>query len=293
MSLESVAAELYTTPLSEFVAARKAAVTAAKDAGDADLARRIGKLPKPSVAAWLSNLLVAERREDVTAIIEVGAALRSAEDDRNTDDLRRLGRQRQQVIASVSRAGAELGAQAGTKASSGAVRELEQTLQAALADPAAADAVLTGVLVRGLSSNGVEPVDLSGACAVDSAPPAAGRGAGPRLHAVDTTAAERDIAEARRKLTDAEHRADEADSALAEIEKRLDELGPEIENLTSERRRLRSRLAEVEEELNSRSTQNNTLRQGLSGARREAAVASRALARARERADRLSGGSAG
>lgn len=292
MTLESVAAELYTVPLGEFVAERTAAVAAAKSGGDADLARRIGKLPKPSVAAWLSNLLVAGARDDLDEIVAVGADLRAAEAGGDTDELRRLGRKRQQLIGSVSRLGAELGAKAGTRAGTGAVRELEQTLQAVLADPAAADAVLTGVLVRSLASNGVEPVDLSGACAVGSAPPAApaSRDTAPRLRAVDTTAAQRDLAEANRKLTDAEQRADDADDALAGIRGRLDALGPELENLTAERKRLRSRLAEIDDELAARTAENDTLRKGLSGARHEADVAARAVARARERAERLARG---
>lgn len=289
MNLESVAADLYTVPLGEFVAARTASVAAAKEAGMADLARRIGKLPKPGVAAWLSNLLVARRRDEVEEIIAVGKDIRAAEDGREPDELRRLGRKRQQLISTVSRLGVELGAQAGTKAGPGAVRELEQTLQAVLADPAAADTVLTGVLVRSLTSNGVEPVDLSGACATDSTSPtpATTRDTRPRLRAVDTTPAQRDLTEARRKLEDAEQRADDADDTLDGIRNRLDSLGPEIDGLTEERRHLRSRLADAENELAARTAENDTLRKELSGARHDADVAARAVARARERAERL------
>lgn len=294
MNLESVATELYTVPLSDFVRARAAAVTAAKDTGDKDLARRLGKLPKPSVAAWLANLLVTTHRDDIDKLIALGKDLRAAEQARETDDLRRLGRERQQLIRAVSRLGVETGTKAGTKASPSAVRELEQTLQAALADSAAADAVLTAVLVRSLTSNGVEPVDLSGALALDSASaaPSSSRDDPPRLRAVDTTAAQRDLAEARRKLEDAEQRADEADEALEGIQSRISALAPEIESLTDERGRLRARLSEIESELDDRKAEHETLRKNVAGARHEADVAARALSRARERAERLSRGAA-
>ncbi|PWC07960.1 hypothetical protein [Mycetocola zhujimingii] len=292
MNLESVATELYRAPLSEFIRTRSAAVTAAKDAGDKELARRIGKLPKPSVAAWLANLLVTTHRDEIDKLIALGKDLRAAEQARETGDLRRLGRERQHLIRAVSRLGVETGAKVGTKASPSAVRELEQTLQASLADSAAADAVLTAVLVRSLTSNGVEPVDLSGALAVDSvtAAPSSSRDDPPRLRAVDTTAAQRDLAEARRKLEDAEQRADDADEALEGIQSRISTLAPEIDALTGERRHLRSRLAEIDSELADRTAEHESLRKNVAGARHEADVAARALSRARERAERLSGG---
>ena len=289
MTIESVAAELYTSPLSEFVRARGAAVTAAKEAGDKDLAREIGSLPKPSTGSWLANLLVAERRDNIEEIVSLGDELRTAEQKLDPQELRKLGRARQQLIASVSRLGTELGAQAGTKASSAAVHELEQTLQAALSDPAAADAVLTGVLIRGLTSHGVEPVDLAGALAIDapSAPRASKRQFAPRLRAVDTTAAERDVDEARRKLTDAEDRADDALDTVEALRKQLKDVGPEVDRLAEERKTLRTRLAEVEGELATRSAENDTLTRELNAARSESDVAERAVSRARERVNRL------
>ena len=289
MTLETVAAELYTTPISEFVRARTAAQSEAKDAGDKDLARDIGKLPKPSMAAWMVNLLAAERRDELEDILAVGEELRAAEKNRDPQELRTLGRKRQQLIASVARLGTELGAKAGSKASAAAVRELEQTLQAALADASAADAVLTGVLVRGLTSNGVEPVDLTDAIAVDfpSAPRASQRNAKPRLRAVDTTAAERDIDEARRRLKDAEDRADDAIDAVETLRKQLKAVGPEVDRLTEERRTLKARLADVEEELAARSAENDELSKNLADARHESDVAERAVSRAKERVDHL------
>jgi chromosome segregation ATPase len=292
MNLESVAAELYSSPLAEFVRARTAAVSEAREQGDKDLAREIGKLPKPSTGAWLANLLVVERRDDLEDIVALGKELREAEENLDPQELRQLGRTRQKLIASVSRSAADLGVKAGSKPSAAAVHELEQTLHAALADEGAANAVLTGVLVRGLTSNGVEPVDLAEALAIEA--PSAGRAAKrtskPRLRAVDTTAAERDVDDAKRKLRDAEDRADDAIDAVETLHRQLKDVTPELERLTEERRSLKSRLAEVEEQLAARSSENDKLTAELAAARSDSDVAERAVSRARERVDRLTRG---
>jgi DNA repair exonuclease SbcCD ATPase subunit len=289
MDLGTVAIELYSSPPAEFVRARSAAVAVAKDAGEKDLARDIGKLSKPSTGAWLANLLVAHRRDELERIVAVGEELRAAEQKLDPQELRTLGRKRQQLIASVSRLGSELGTKAGSRASAAAVHELEQTLQAALADPHAADAVLTGVLVRGLTSNGVEPVDLSEALAVESpsASRASRRSSRPRLRAVDTTAAERDVDEARRKLQDAEDRADDAIDAVEALRKQLTRIGPEVDRLAGERRELRARLTEVEKELAARTAESDRLTGELTAARADSDVAERAVSRARERVGEL------
>ena len=53
---------LYEAPPEGFVAGRAAAVAAAKKAGDTATAKRLAALRKPTVAAWLVNLLALRRR---------------------------------------------------------------------------------------------------------------------------------------------------------------------------------------------------------------------------------------
>jgi chromosome segregation ATPase len=141
-----------------------------------------------------------------------------------------------------------------------------------------------------LTSNGVEPVDLTDALAVSTSalPRAAKRTAKPRLRAVDTTARERDIEEARRKLRDAEDRADDALDAVETMRKQLKGVQPELERLTDERRDLKAQLAAVEDELNERSAESDKLSTALDDARHDSEVAERAVSRARERVERLS-----
>ncbi|QLQ15106.1 MAG: hypothetical protein HZY73_04655 [Micropruina sp.] len=50
-------AALYARDPDEFVAARTALVSAARQAGDKELAKRLGMLKRPTRSAWLVNLL--------------------------------------------------------------------------------------------------------------------------------------------------------------------------------------------------------------------------------------------
>jgi len=57
MNLEQVADELYALAPAAFTAARDEQASQARASGDADLAGAIKKLRRPTVSAWLVNLL--------------------------------------------------------------------------------------------------------------------------------------------------------------------------------------------------------------------------------------------
>ena len=68
-ALDDIAEELYGVPPEEFVAAR----TAARDrvrGEDKELAQAVAALPKPTTAAWVCNLLVRRRPEEVSQLRE-------------------------------------------------------------------------------------------------------------------------------------------------------------------------------------------------------------------------------
>ncbi|MCG7287485.1 hypothetical protein MHY85_16080 [Cellulomonas sp. ACRRI] len=169
--LAEVAAGLYGVPPAEFTAARTAAVRAARQDGDRDLARSVGALRKPSSAAAAVNLLVRERADDLAGLLDLGVRLREAQAALAGADLRALHAEQQRAVGAAADAALDLlGGAAGA-----AVRgQVEATLRAAMGDPDAAAAVATGLLVRDLFSSGFEPVDVDGAVAVPGAPPLAG-----------------------------------------------------------------------------------------------------------------------
>ena len=165
--LADVAALLYALPFDDFVAARAAA---AKDAAAAkeqrSLAAEVRSLPKPSVAAWTVNMLAARRPETLRELAGLGTSMRAAQSSLNALELRRLGHERRQLLGSTVKAAREIAEQQGRRISGAIATEVEATLRAATADEGAAAAVQSGRLLRGLSADGVDVVDLSGAVAL-------------------------------------------------------------------------------------------------------------------------------
>lgn len=144
-----VVERLYGGPPRGFVAARDAAVAAAREAGDASGAAAIGRLRKPTTGAWLVNLLALRRPELLAALAELGGALREAQRDLRGPKLRELSARRRELVAALVEQAREL-AEAGDPGSAGGLplREAEATLTAALADESVAERVRSGRMVR-------------------------------------------------------------------------------------------------------------------------------------------------
>jgi hypothetical protein len=152
--VDEAADELYGLTPSEFTAARDARAKAAKQAGDKDAAREIKALRKPTVTAWLANQLVRHHAAEVGPLAELGAALREATAALSGPQLRDLSRQRNEVVRALVRQARGLAAEAGQAVSEEVARGLEETLNAALADPAQAELLLQGRLSAQLRHSG-------------------------------------------------------------------------------------------------------------------------------------------
>ena len=154
--------DLYALPPEEFTAARTAQVKAARAAGDRDLAARLGALRRPTASAYAVNALVRAEPELVAQVVALGAQLGQAQGGGDAAALRALGEQRRQLLEAVTDRAAEA---VGGALSPTARLEVTGTLEAALADPASAEAVRSGRLVRALSYAGFGGADLEGAVA--------------------------------------------------------------------------------------------------------------------------------
>ncbi|MGW5612877.1 hypothetical protein [Streptomyces sp. NPDC003877] len=152
MDLDAVADELYALRPEEFTPARASAVAAARTAGDRELAARIGALRKPSLAAWVSNLLVRSRPGEVEPLLRLGEGLCRAHQDLDGTQLRELSRRQHALIRALSLQARQLAAEAGHPIGESVQREVENTLHAVLADPEAAEAWATGRLTKPLSA---------------------------------------------------------------------------------------------------------------------------------------------
>lgn len=275
-----IADELYALSPDEFTAARDKAARAARDDGDRELADIVKKFRRPSIAAWLVNTVA--RTDQLDELLDLGAALREAQRTLDGAELRAMSRQRHQVVRGLSELAQRL---TGKKPADAAQREFEATLEAALADDAAAEAVRTGRLMRSLTAPGLEPVDLSDAVAAPDTPAtrrpatkaAAQKAAQKTAKAAGNKAADKAAEKRRAELVRAVGRAE---AALAEAERDLSGREAQAEQARVAQDNARARTAELEAELDRARTDQTTAER----ARRDADAALKAATRARDAA---------
>lgn len=253
--LVEVANELYALTPGEFTAARNERSKDAKAAGDRDLTNQIKALSKPSVAAWVVNMMVRRMADEIDQVLTLGASLRRAQADLDGDELRQLNKQRRQLTTAVTSQGRALAAQLGQKVSESGATQVESTLHAAMTDEDAEAAVRTGLLVETLQATGLGPVDLAGVVAV---PSALGERA-PRVEAPEPEKPKltvvqddtRELEQAEEALQEAKDDAARAEKKLAKAEKRVGKLDARSLQLQAEIDELRRKITEREHELES------------------------------------------
>ncbi|MBC7292299.1 MAG: hypothetical protein H5T83_13320 [Actinotalea sp.] len=306
-TLGEIADALYALRLEEFVAARDARAKELRAAGDRDLAGEVAGLRRPTTAAWAVNQLVRARREEVEQLLELGAALREAQETFAGPELRQLDRQQRQVVAAIRRQAHAVAAERGQRLSETVGRQVEATLKAGMADPAAARAVRSGRLVTDLESTGFGPVPLQDAVAV--APASDGGGTARRRvggHRRQTgrpqveaerreqeSRAEEQRQEAARRAREgaqaalevAEQEQREAEGRLAEMTDALAAVEADRVDAASRLAELRRRLAEAEDDDARLAGELETARRARGETERAAAAARDAVGRARERLD--------
>lgn len=230
MDLRAAATELYGVAPADFVATRTRLTRQARSEGDRTLAGAIGALPKPTLAASAVNLLVRARPDDVEQLLALGARLRAAQAS-GSPDVRELSRTSHDRLGALRREAEVIARQAGQALSEPMAQRVQATLHAGMADPWAAQAVRSGLLVGDLASTGLGPVDVSGAVAVGeverpaedvaveveaAAPPAPPRRAVPRTRSdVPSTAVD---GESARRLEAEETRRDAEEARRREAE---------------------------------------------------------------------------
>ena len=248
---DTVARELYALRPNEFVAARDAKVAQARELGDRQLAAAIKTMRRPTVSAWVTNLLAIERGDELGRLLSLGVALRDAQASLAAEDLRRLGEQRRQVISALAADGAKCAAEHGQRVGAQVVAEVEQTLQAALSDGAAAEQVSAGRLTTALTYTGFGD---AGAAAIAPAKRTRRReGDADRRADGDDRRREqmqREIADADRTLARATAAAEQARERLDDARARRDEQARLTEDLNRRLTDARRSLADADEQVN-------------------------------------------
>ncbi|KRF28899.1 hypothetical protein [Phycicoccus sp. Soil802] len=249
-ALAAALRSLYAVPPEEFMSERKRLVTVEKADGDPAVAKEIGTLRKPSLAAWAVNLLAREAPDLVDGLADLGGRMRAAQGRLDTDTLTSLRPERDRLLEEVVRTTVQLVADAGRTCSAAAQQDVRATAIAALADEQAMAAVASGQLARTLSYSGFGEVDLAEAVvrttsgAILSVVPGGGGGA---------RSARGDRPDSRDEA-DAEDAGDEADeeqlrAALEQAEKQLAAAESDVTRARERAEETRERLAVVERQL--------------------------------------------
>ena len=260
--LDEVAGELYALPPDDFRTARDERAAQARAAGDKALAREITALRRPVVSAWLVNMLAREAPGQMGELLSLGESLRDAQQALDGDRLRELSTQRRELVAAMVNEAKRFAARDGRPVSLQVEREVEATLQAALADPEAAAEVSSGRLASPLTYAG-----LGGGEATPLRPvrPARREGAAPTkepaVRPVPGDGAARAAASAR--------------AAQEAVRRRAEQLARELTEALAEQGRATRAVREAQ--------------RGRETAARALDAATKRLARARQAASRLSG----
>lgn len=152
---DEVTARLYALPPERFVAARDEEVARARQAGDREGAKRIAGLRRPTVAAWLVNLLAIERPDLLGELLTLGEQLREAQHELRGTQLRELSARRRSVVDALAAQARTLAAAKGRPVREQApLDEVATTLNAALSDAEVAREVRAGRLLRPTSYAG-------------------------------------------------------------------------------------------------------------------------------------------
>ena len=157
--LDASLAALYQLPLDQFVATRDQLARRLRAAGDRDSARQVAALRRPPVSAWATNQLAHAAPNGVAELLEVGAALRQAQQDALAGQpgaarqLRTATAHLRAAITRLSQRAETLLVRAGHAASDATLARLAATLQAA----ATGDEATRAALAQGRLPGDLDP----------------------------------------------------------------------------------------------------------------------------------------
>ena len=232
------ARDLYGLPLERFIAERSALAKELRASGQAEEAARVGKLRKPSVAAWAVNQLVRTQRAAVGELFEAGDELRRAHGELlagrgDPGALRQASDHERAAVQQLTTTARGLLSSEGHELSAAMLERVGETLHAAALDQDARAKVAEGCLERELRH-----VGLGAGAAPRTAPKAprkpdkrAERKRAERLKSARKASADarREAQRAARELRAAEERRDRAAAGLDDAEAELCEAQRRVE----------------------------------------------------------------
>lgn len=258
----SVADRLYAVPPRQFVAERDAAVAAARAAGDAETAAALAALRRPTVTAWLVNMLALRAPERLAELGELADLLRQAQQELDGERLRELTAGRRTTVSGLVEAARSLASEADPELAGGKLplAEVEAMLQAALADPEVATAIRSGRLTKPVAASGFGELPR------------------PKLRLVTGDATDEPATAGAEQLT-----MPVAQAQLAEAQAAAATAAAELERATAAERDARQELTDIEAAEAELAARRAAALQQLAATAAEALAARRAVAASRRR----------
>jgi uncharacterized coiled-coil protein SlyX len=162
VDFEEAASQLYAAPAADFIATRNELAKQLKADGDQLGSTRLKALRKPTVAAWLANLVARERPDELDDLLALGDEFRQATADLDGERLRELTPRRHQLLDQLTKTAKSLAEDSGQKISADVSQKLRETLDAGLVDPAVGEEVREARISSALRHVGFGVVDESG-----------------------------------------------------------------------------------------------------------------------------------
>ncbi|MFI8568871.1 hypothetical protein ACIGGF_20180 [Rhodococcus sp. NPDC078407] len=288
--IETVVDDLYSLPPAEFVSHRSAYVARFKKSGDKAGAASIGAYRKPTVVAWLVNVLARRDESALAELFELGEQLERAQQRGDGPRLRELSTARSSSIRTLTEKAVSLGRELGATVGDNAAREISNTLNAAMADPEIRDRVRAGRTVTAETYSGFGPALLSlvpdppddatpdeaaAETEIDDVHPAASES-----DSDDTSEAD-ELREAERQKLVAE--LESADTAFADARDAAEAADSETARAASERRSATAEVERLETELDAAKARAKAARKAVKRSVAQAESAAEVLEAARVR----------
>ncbi len=235
MDLDQAIDELYSVTPDDFVGERSRLAKGLRDGGQAGEAATLGKMRKPSVAAWALNQLSRGNRRQVDLLLDAGHRLREAQAavlaGSDHDVFERAQAAEREAVSRLVRVAETLLKERGAVSAS-VLNQVADSLRIAAISPDGRELLARGRFTKPPVSQGF---DLANELAAQTPRTAPAKDAGPveqeerrrakqavRTAQASLRAAEREARDARRDAERVSRQADQARERVAEAERRVE-----------------------------------------------------------------------
>jgi hypothetical protein len=265
--------EVYAVAPDDFMGKRAEVAKRVRASGNSSAAAQIEKLRKPTVAAWIVNVLVLHDPSVVDQLTDLGDRLRAAQDALDPERMRELTSERRALVAKLTKEAFRRAERSQPPA--GLRDEVSGTFEAAIADPDLAGRLGRLQRAEQWSGFGFAPTGAPELTLVqggrDRAPERPRRPEKPKRSAADKRRQERALATAQKEFADADAAFDEARTSEQQLSQEIKRLTKKLAKLQDQLDAARSDVENARKEVSATRSRRREARSALDRAERDAA----------------------